>query len=156
MSIPAIFKRRLSSEWQIRQFFFSPLFVEVAVLPYLTMTSTSAATTTKQQANTDLMEATKSDDEAQVIAETSGVTTKQQPILDLVDATKSDEEAKAAAATSEGTTNHQANLDLIETAKSDGKAKAITATPVATTNEQANLDLLEQQNQMTRRRLLQR
>jgi ankyrin repeat protein len=106
------------------------------------MASTSAATTTKQDANTDLMEATKSDDEAQVIAATSVVATRQQPILDLVEATKSDEEAKAAAATSEATTNHQANLDHIETAKSDGKG-ANTATPVATTNEQANLDLLD-------------
>ncbi len=105
------------------------------------MASTSAATTTKQQANTDLMEPTKSDDEAQVIAATSVVTTKQQPIFHLVEATKSDEEAKAAAATSVATTNHQANLDLMEAAKSDGEAKAITATPVATTNEQANLDL---------------
>jgi ankyrin repeat protein len=107
------------------------------------MASTSPATTTKQQANTYLMEPTTSDDEAQVIAATSLVTTKQQPIFDLVQATKSDEEAKAAAATSEATTNHQANLDLIEAAKSDGKAKAITATPVATRNEQANLDLIE-------------
>jgi hypothetical protein len=79
--IPAIFNRRLSSEWQNRQFFFSPFFVEVAVLPYLTMASTPAATTTKQQANTDLMQATKSDDEAQVIAATSVLTTKQQPIF---------------------------------------------------------------------------
>ncbi len=107
------------------------------------MASTSAATTTKQQANTHLMQATKSDDEAQVIAATSVVTTKQQPIFDLVEATQSDEEAKAAAASSEATTNHHANLDLIETAKSDGQAMAITATPVATTNEQANLELLE-------------
>jgi hypothetical protein len=65
------------------------------------MASTSAATTTKQQANTDLMDATKSDDEAQFIAPTSVLSTKQQPILDLVEATKSDEEAKAATATSE-------------------------------------------------------
>ncbi|KAH8960382.1 hypothetical protein BDL97_06G129300 [Sphagnum fallax] len=107
------------------------------------MASTSAATTTKQQANTDLMDATKSDDEAQFIAPTSVLSTKQQPILDLVEATKSDEEAKAATATSEDKTNHQANFELIDTAKSDGKAKAITATSVATTNQQANLDLLE-------------
>jgi ankyrin repeat protein len=107
------------------------------------MASTSAATTTKQQANTDLMDATKSDDEAQFIAATSVLTTKQQPTLDLVEATKSDEEAKAAAATSEATINHQANLDLIDTAKSDGEAKATTATSVATTKQQANFDLLE-------------
>ncbi|CAK9275452.1 unnamed protein product, partial [Sphagnum jensenii] len=107
------------------------------------MASNSVATTTKQQANTDLMDATKSGDEAQFIAATSVLTTKQQPILDVVEATKSDEEAKAAAATSEATTNHQANFGLIDTAKSDGKAKAITATSVATTNQQANLDLLD-------------
>ncbi|KAH9560931.1 hypothetical protein CY35_06G134800 [Sphagnum magellanicum] len=105
------------------------------------MASASAATTTKQQANTYLMEPTTSDDE--VMAATSAVTTKQEPIFDLVEATKSDEEAKAAAATSEATTNHQANLDLMEAAKSDGEAKAVTTTSVATTNEQANLDLLE-------------
>ncbi|KAH9560934.1 hypothetical protein CY35_06G135100 [Sphagnum magellanicum] len=105
------------------------------------MASASAATTTKQQANTYLMEPTTSDDE--VMAATSAVTTKQQPIFDLVEATKSYEEAKAAAATSEATTNHQANLDLMDAAKSDGEAKAITTTSVATTNEQANLDLLE-------------
>jgi hypothetical protein len=107
------------------------------------MASTSAATTPKQQTNTDLVNATKSDDEDQFIAATSVLTTKQQPILDLVEATKSDEEAKAAAATSEATTKQQENLDLMQAAKSDGEAKAITATPVATTNEQANLDLLE-------------
>jgi len=107
------------------------------------MASTSPATTTKQQANTYLVEPTKSDDETQVMAAPSVVTTKQQPIFDLLEATKSDEEAKAAAATSEATTNHQANLDLMEAAKSDGEAKAITTTSVATTNEQANLDLLE-------------
>ncbi len=90
------------------------------------MASTSAATTIKQQANTCLMEPTRSDDKAQVVAATSVVTTKQEPIFDL-----------------EATANHQANLDRIEEAKSDGEAKAITATPVATTNEQANFDLRE-------------
>ncbi|KAH9560922.1 hypothetical protein CY35_06G133900 [Sphagnum magellanicum] len=107
------------------------------------MASASAATTTKQQANTYLMEPTTSDDETQVMAATSVVTTKQQPIFDLVEATNSDEGAKAAAATSEATTNHQANLDLMDAAKSEGEAKAITTTSVARTNEQANLDLLE-------------
>ncbi|KAH9560935.1 hypothetical protein CY35_06G135200 [Sphagnum magellanicum] len=75
------------------------------------------------------------------MAATSVVTTKQQQIFDLLEATKSDEEANADAATSLATANQQANLDLMEAAKSDGEAKAITATPVATTNEQANLDL---------------
>jgi len=107
------------------------------------MGSTSPATTTKQRANTYLLEPTTSDDETQVMAATSVVTTKQQPIFDLVEAMKSDEEAKAAPGTSEATTNHQANLDLMEAAKSDGEAQAITTTSVATTNEQANLDLLE-------------
>jgi ankyrin repeat protein len=105
------------------------------------MASTSAATTTKHQAHTYLMEPTTSDDDSQVMAATSVVTTKQQPIFDLVEATKSDEEAKAAAATSVATTNQEANSDLKEAAKSHGEAKAITPTPVATTNEQANLDL---------------
>jgi ankyrin repeat protein len=141
--IPAIFKKRLSSEWQNRQFFFPHRFVEVAVIPYLTMASASAATTTKQQANTYLVEPTTSDDETQVMAATSVVTTQQQPMFDLVEPTKSDEEAKAAAGPLEAKTNHQANLDLIEAPKSDGRAKPITATPVPTTNEQANLDLLE-------------
>jgi len=132
-------------EWCVAksEVFSSPLFVEVAVLPYLTMASASAATTTKQQANTYLMEPTTSDDETQVMAATSVVTTKQQSIFDLVEATNSDEGAKAAAATSEATTNHQANLDLMDAAKSEGEAKAITTTSVARTNEQANLDLLE-------------
>ncbi|KAH9560938.1 hypothetical protein CY35_06G135500 [Sphagnum magellanicum] len=105
------------------------------------MASTSVATTTKEQANTYLMEPTTSDDETQVMAATSVVTTKQQPIFYLVDATKSDEEANADAATSVATANQQANSDIIEAAKSDGEVKAITATPVPTTNEQANLDL---------------
>jgi hypothetical protein len=52
------------------------------------MGSTSAATTTKQQANIYLMEPTASDDETQVMAATSVMTTKQQPIFDLVEATK--------------------------------------------------------------------
>jgi hypothetical protein len=106
------------------------------------MTATSVVTT-KQQPIFDHVEATKSDDEAQVIAATSVVTTKQQPIFDLVEATKSDDEAKAAAATSEATTNQEANLELMEAAKSDGEAKAITTTSVATPSLQANFDLLE-------------
>ncbi|CAK9230867.1 unnamed protein product [Sphagnum troendelagicum] len=107
------------------------------------MASTSAATTTKHQANTYLMEPTTSDDDSQVMGATSVVTTKHQPISDLVEATKSDEEAKAAAATSVATTNQEANSDLKEAAKSDGEAKAIRPTPVATTNEQADSDLRE-------------
>ncbi len=76
-------------------------------------------------------------------ASTSAATTKQQANLDITDATKSDDDAKAAAATSVATTNQEANLDLIEAAKSDGEAKAITATSVAITNEQADSDLRE-------------
>jgi len=76
-------------------------------------------------------------------ASTSAATTKQQANLDITDAAKSDDDAKAAAATSVATTNQEANLDLIEAAKSDGQAKAITATWVAITNEQADSDLRE-------------
>ncbi|CAK9230866.1 unnamed protein product [Sphagnum troendelagicum] len=73
---------------------------------------------------------------------TSAATTKQQANLDITEAAKSDDDAKAAAATSVATTNQQANLDLMEAAKSDGEAKAITAT-VATTSQLGNFDLLE-------------
>ncbi|CAK9878935.1 unnamed protein product [Sphagnum jensenii] len=105
------------------------------------MSSTSAATT-KQQANLDITEAAKSDDDAKVMAATSVLTTKHHLIFELVEATKSDEEPKAAAATSEATTNHQVNLDLMEAAKSDGDAKAFTSTSVTIPNHPANLDLL--------------
>ncbi len=106
------------------------------------MASTSAATT-KQQANLDIMETAKSDDDAKAAAATSVATTNQEANLDPMEAAKSDGEAKAITATLAATTNQQANLDLMEAAKSDGEAKAITATSVATTNQQANLDLLK-------------
>jgi ankyrin repeat protein len=106
------------------------------------MASTSAATT-KQQANLDITEAAKSDDDAKAAAATSVATTNQEANLDLMEAAKSDGEAKAITATLVATTNQQANLDLMEAAKSDGEAKAITATSVATTNEQADSDLRE-------------
>ncbi|KAH8960313.1 hypothetical protein BDL97_06G126000 [Sphagnum fallax] len=101
------------------------------------------ATTTKQQANTYLIEPTTSDDEAHVVVATSVVTTNQHPSIDLMDATKSDDEAKTDVATSVATKKQQATVDLLEAAKSDGQATAITATSVATTKQQATLDLLE-------------
>jgi ankyrin repeat protein len=106
------------------------------------MASTSAATT-KQQANLDITEAAKSDDDAKAAAATSVATTNQEANLDLMEAAKSDGEAKAITATLVATTNQEANLDLMEAAKSDGEAKPITATSVATTNEQADSDLRE-------------
>jgi serine/threonine-protein phosphatase 6 regulatory ankyrin repeat subunit B len=106
------------------------------------MASTSAATT-KQQANLDIAEAAKSDDDAKAAAATSVATTNQEANLDLMEAAKSDGEAKPIAATLVATTNQEANLDLMEAAKSDAEAKPITATSVATTNEQANSDLRE-------------
>jgi hypothetical protein len=109
---------------------------------YLNVASTSAATT-KQQANLDITEAAKSDDDAKAAAATSVATTNQQASLDLMEAAKSDGEAKAITATLAATTNQEPNLDLMEPAKSDGEAKAITATSVATTNQQANLHLLK-------------
>ncbi len=109
---------------------------------YLNMASTSAATT-KQQANLDIAEAAKSDDDAKAAAATSVATTNQEANLDLMEAAKSDGEAKPIAATLVATTNQEANLDLMEAAKSDAEAKPITATSVATTNEQANSDLRE-------------
>ncbi|CAK9275421.1 unnamed protein product [Sphagnum jensenii] len=107
------------------------------------MALSSTATTTKQQANTYLIEPTTSDDEAHVVVATSVVTTNQHPSFDLMDATKSDDEAKTDVATSVATKKQQATVDLLEAAKSDGQATAITATSVATTKQQATLDLLE-------------
>jgi len=77
------------------------------------------------------------------MASISAATTKQQANLDITEAAKSDDDAKAAGATSVATTNQEANLDLMKAAKSDGEAKAITATSVATTNEQVDSDLRE-------------
>ncbi|CAK9230835.1 unnamed protein product [Sphagnum troendelagicum] len=107
------------------------------------MALSSTATTTKQQANTYLIEPITSDDEAHVVAATSVVTTNQHPSFDLMDATKSDDKAKTDVATSAATIKQQATVDLLEAAKSDGQATAIRATSVVTTKQQATLDLLE-------------
>ncbi len=62
------------------------------------------------------------------MSSTSAATTNQQANLDITEGAKSDEDAKGPAATSVATTNQQANLDLMEAAKLDGEAKAITTT----------------------------
>jgi len=93
---------------------------------YLNTASTSAATTT-QQANLDITEAAKSDDDAKAAAATSVATTKQEANLDLMEATKSDGEAKAITESSVATTNDQADSDLREAAKTDDEAKAVAA-----------------------------
>jgi ankyrin repeat protein len=61
------------------------------------------------------------------MSSTSAATTKQQANLDITEAAKSDDDAKAAAATSVATTNEQADSDLREAAKSDDEAKAVAA-----------------------------
>jgi ankyrin repeat protein len=127
------------------------------------MASTSAATT-EQQANLDITEEAKSDDDAKGPAATSIATTNHEENLHIVQVERSDDDAKAAtnqqanldfleaakkkkgddddddakgpAATSVATTNHEENLHIVQVEKSDDDAKA-------TTNQQANLDLLE-------------
>ncbi|CAM6022859.1 unnamed protein product [Sphagnum balticum] len=91
------------------------------------MALSSTATTTKQQANTYLIEPTTSDDEAHVVVATSVVTTNQHPSFDLMEATKSADEAKTDVATSIATKKQQATVDLLEAAKSDDEEKAVAA-----------------------------